>query len=65
MQKIEPTEAEKKNGWTAEALTKYYAEREKAAAIRVFGDPGTKKRKLLRVQNTKKFRPLYWGKKKR
>lgn len=62
---IEPTPAEKRNGWTAEALTKYYAEREKAAAIRVFGDPGDKKRRPLKVQNCKKFKPLYWGKRKR
>ena len=64
MQKIEPTKEEKKAGWTADTLSEYIRQREKAAVIRVFG-PDDKKRKVLRVQNTKKFRPLYWGKKKR
>lgn len=62
---IEPTREERRNGWTAEALTKYHADRERAALIRVFGDPSEKKRKRLVVQNTAKFNPLRWGKKKR
>ena len=65
MQKIEPTKEEAKNGWTTETLTKYYADREKAAAIRIWGDPAAKKHRILKVQNVKKFNPLRWGKKKR
>ena len=65
MRMIEPSEAEKRNGWTTEALSKYYADREKAAAIRIWGDPADKKRRILKVQNVKKFNPLRWGKKKR
>jgi hypothetical protein len=61
---IEPTPAQRKGGWTAEALTKYYADRERAAMIRVFGEPDAKKKRNLVVQNTTRFRPLRWGKKK-
>ena len=62
---IEPTREEKRNGWTAQALTEYYRQREKAALIRVFGDPQNPKRRPLRIQNVKAFKPLRWGKTKR
>ena len=61
---IEPTSAEKRNGWTAQALGEYIQQRERAALIRVFGDPGAKKRRPLRVMNVRKFQPHRWGRKK-
>lgn len=61
-----PTKTETKNGWSAPALAEYIKQREKAAMIRVFGSDDPKKRKrILRVQNVKKFNPLAWGRPKR
>lgn len=62
---IEPTAAERRNGWTAQTLTEYYRQREVAALIRVFGDPNKGKRRPLKVQNVKAFSPHRWGKTKR
>lgn len=59
---IEPTRTERRNGWTAEALRQYIISREKAALIRVFGDPKDRKRPLIVLR---KFSPLQWRKGKR
>lgn len=66
---IEPTKEEKRNGWTAQALAEYYRQRERAALIRIFsaGRPLNKKGQPARtfeVQNTRRFKPLGWGRKK-
>ena len=50
---IEPTEHEKKNGWTAETLSEYIAEMEADASMRIMGD----RRKRPVVANSK-FRKL-------
>lgn len=35
---FKPTDAEKKNGWTAETLYRYIKDRDKAASISILGD---------------------------
>ena len=59
-QMVEPTEDEKRNGWTAETLTAYIAEREAGAAVNI--DPNSLHRKLAarpRTQNHR-FNPKRW-----
>lgn len=51
---VVPTDEEKRNGWTAEALTEYVAEREAGAALAV--DPHSLQRRVAsrpRAQNSK------------
>jgi len=57
---IEPTREERRNKWTAEALQAYITQRERAALIRVFGDPKDRNRRPLKVE--RKFHPHYWRK---
>lgn len=57
---IEPTEEEKRNGWTAETLTEYLATRNAGQSLDA--DPDSLHRKLARrptVQNHR-YNPLRW-----
>lgn len=57
--RFEPTLGEKRNKWTAEALNEYIRDRERAALIRIFGDPKDKKpKRRLIVQRA--FSALRW-----
>jgi hypothetical protein len=60
IERFEPTPGERRNKWTTEALNEYIRQREKAALIRVFGDPKDQKKRPLIVQ--RKFHPHYWRK---
>lgn len=57
---VEPSAAERRNGWTAETLTKYLAEQEAAAAVRL--DPhSTANRRNRRPGRTNgRYRPQRW-----
>ena len=52
---IEPTEDEKKNGWTAESLNAYRRERARASFLKVYEKPEFKPA----VQNHT-YNPLKW-----
>ncbi|MDJ0896926.1 MAG: hypothetical protein QNJ92_17410 [Alphaproteobacteria bacterium] len=57
---IEPTEDEKRNGWTAETLTEYLREQKAAQALRM--DPHSLSRRMARrpdMQNHR-YSPLRW-----
>lgn len=57
---IEPTKDEKKNGWTAETLTQYVAERNAGAELKT--DPHSLERRMERrprAQNTQ-YNPHRW-----
>lgn len=57
---IEPTDEEKRNGWDAETLTEYRAERSAAQTIAI--DPNSVQRGLMarpHVQNNK-YSPFRW-----
>ena len=47
---IEPSKDEMKNGWTAESLTIYMAERQLTAADRLFKKPAKPKRTKSRMK---------------
>jgi N12 class adenine-specific DNA methylase len=51
---IELTEADKKNGWTAEALEKYHKEREEARQEKIF-EP-----RIVHPDMQKEYNPLRW-----
>lgn len=57
---VEPTEEEKKNGWTAESLTNYLAERKAAQSLGI--DVNSFYRKSLKRPMTQnhKYNPLRW-----
>ena len=56
---IELTDEERKNGWTAETLAAYVAERERAQAGVVMFDPEYRKPQRRKWANNL-YRPLYW-----
>ncbi len=53
------TDAEKKNGWTEDALEKYMLDREKAQAGVVMFHPDHRKPQKPRFANSH-YRPLHW-----
>lgn len=57
---VEPTEAEARNGWTAESLTSYLAEQKASQSIR--SDPNSMGRRAARIPRraNSKYRPLRW-----
>lgn len=58
--RVEPTEDEKRNGWTAESLTAYLAERNAGQSLSI--DVNSLHRRLARrpvVQNHR-YNPLRW-----
>ena len=58
--KIEPTEAEKRYGWTAETLTAYHAEREAAQGQAVdINSIQRQRQRRPRIQNHK-YNPKRW-----
>ena len=54
---FEPTEDEKRNGWTRESLTKYMAERSHEGVIH--GDPAFRKPKRPSAANSR-YSPFRW-----
>ena len=52
---IEPTEDEKRNGWTTETLTQYLADREKAQSAAVLD-----RKPARQTRANSKYRPLRW-----
>lgn len=62
-QSIKPTQTELRNSWDETSLNAYVAERNQAAATRIFGDPNEKGRKRpMKVENVRGFSPHRWGK---
>lgn len=59
-QLIEPTDEERKNGWTAETLTEYLAEREAGQSLAV--DVNSLHRRVARRPNEQnhRYRPHRW-----
>ena len=57
---VEPTEGEKKNGWTAETLTHYLIERKAGQSLDV--DVNSLQRKMGRrpIEQDHKYNPLRW-----
>jgi hypothetical protein len=55
---IKPTKIERGNGWEELDLADYIAERNRAATLRIFGDPDAKKE--VQVENAKRFDPHLW-----
>lgn len=57
---IEPTEAERKNGWTAKTLTAYIAERQAGQSLAI--DVNSLHRKAARKpkEQNHRYRPLRW-----
>jgi hypothetical protein len=57
---VEPTDDERRNGWTAETLAAYQAERNAGAAVKI--DPASMHRRLMtrpNEQNTR-YDPFRW-----
>lgn len=54
MEMVEPSEDEKRNGWTAETLTKYLQERRAENFTAVF------EREPRKPKQAKGYRPLRW-----
>jgi hypothetical protein len=57
--RIKPNEAEKRNHWDKKLLRDYIAQRNHAAANRIFGEPGAKKRDV-QVENMHGYHPHKW-----
>ena len=57
---VEPTEGEKKNGWTAETLTRYLIERKAGQSLDV--DVNSLQRRMARrpIEQDHKYNPLRW-----
>lgn len=57
---VEPTDEEKRNGWTAETLTAYLAERKAGQDLSI--DVDSLQRKLARrpTQQNHRYNPLRW-----
>ena len=57
---VEPTDDEKKNGWTAETLTRYLIERRAGQSLDT--DPNSLQRKMGRrpIEQDHKYNPLRW-----
>lgn len=57
---VEPTDDEKRNGWTAETLTAYLAEQKAASALRI--DPHSAMNRAARkpVRANSKYNPHRW-----
>lgn len=57
---VEPTEAEKRNGWTRETLSDYLSEREAGQSLVI--DVNSLHRKVARRSNLQnhKYSPLRW-----
>ena len=57
---IKPSKDESGNGWEDNRLQAYISDRDKAASLRIFGDPSAKKIRPVRIQNCKRFDPHKW-----
>jgi len=57
---IEPTEEEKKNGWTAETLTKYLQERHAAQNLSVDVNSLTRQVARRKDEQNHKYNPRRW-----
>jgi len=59
-QEVEPTEDERRNGWTKDTLTTYLAEREAGQSLSI--DVNSLHRKLARRPNVQnhRYNPLRW-----
>lgn len=55
---IEPTEEEKRNGWTAETLTEYVREQKASQELRA--DPASPMRRTPPKRANSKYRPHRW-----
>jgi hypothetical protein len=55
---VEPTEDERKNGWTAESLTAYLQDQKAAQSLRT--DPHSAMRQQPPMRANSKYRPLRW-----
>lgn len=60
---IKPSKAEAGNGWEPKKLQAYLEDRNKAASLRIFGNPSEKKRRPMIVQSCKRFnaQTKRWG----
>jgi len=61
-QDVEPTDEEKKNGWTSETLTKYLAERMAAQSLSVDIDSLQRQRSQRRETQNHRYNVLRWRK---
>ena len=59
-QDIEPTDEEKKNGWTRETLTAYLAERFAAQSLAVDADSLLRRTARRSDEANHRYRPLRW-----
>jgi hypothetical protein len=59
MKRIEPTDEEKRNGWTADELTAYIEDRERAQAGVVSMDPDYRPVAKPYIANSR-YRPNRW-----
>ena len=59
MANVEPTDAERANGWTEETLTAYIADRERAQAGIIMFDPDYRQPQRPRWANNA-YSPLKW-----
>lgn len=56
---VEPTEDEKKNGWTAKTLTAYHADRSAGQSLSI--DVNSLSRRMARKPQTQaRYQPLRW-----
>ena len=55
---IEPTDEEKRNGWTAETLTAYVHEQRAAQTVRI--DPKSFSRQARPTRANSKYSPFKW-----
>lgn len=58
VQRIEPTEEEKRNGWDAESLTAYVHDQTAAQSLRA--DPHSLQRRVRPTRQNSKYSPLRW-----
>jgi len=57
---VEPTDDEKRNGWTAETLTAYLAERKTAQSLNIDKDSLHSRLARMPARQNNRYSPLRW-----
>ena len=57
---VEPTEEEKRNGWTTETLTAYHAEQRAAQSLKIDPNSAFNRRQRRPTRANSRYRPQRW-----
>lgn len=58
--RIVPNKNERGNGWDAARLNDYVEQRNRAAGLKIYGEPSEKQHRPLRVENVRGWNPHNW-----